>query len=476
MTPTGRPQMPVLLVDDEPAWLHSLSVALRSASISEVVTCQDSRTAATMIERERVGVVVLDLTMPHLSGDELLKQIVQEHPEIPVIIVTAVDDINTAVACMKLGAFDYFVKSVETERLVSGVCRAVELRKLRDERDQLRDRFLEGQLEYPEAFAAIATQSQKMFAIFQYLEAIAPSNEPALVTGETGVGKELFARAIHEISGRTGEFVAVNVAGLDDHTFSDTLFGHKKGAFTGADASRPGLVERAVGGTLFLDEIGDLAPSAQVKLLRLIQEREYYPLGSDVAKKSSIRIVVATNRDLAAMTRNGGFRKDLYYRLGTHRVDIPPLRERKEDLFVLLNHFLEGSAAELGKKPPTAPRQLATLLATYHFPGNVRELKAMVHEAVTQHTHGVLSMDVFRKHIRAFGDDPAEPASGVRADSLGLTFPEQLPTIKDVTEQLIAEAMLRASGNQSIAAEMLGMSRQALNKRLRQSAPDESEE
>lgn len=472
----GRRQMPVLLVDDQPSWLHSFSVTLRSAGISEVVTCQDSREAMSVIDRESVGVVVLDLTMPHLSGHELLKQIVQEHPETHVIVVTAVDDLSTAVACMKSGAFDYFVKSVETDRLVSGVCRAVELRKLREERDQLRDRFLDGQLENPEAFSAIATESQKMFVIFQYLETIAPSNEPVLVTGETGVGKELFARAIHDVSGRTGEFVAVNVAGLDDQTFSDTLFGHKKGAFTGADASRPGLVERAAGGTLFLDEIGDLAPSAQVKLLRLIQEREYYPLGSDVAKKSSVRIVVATNRDLTAMTRAGGFRKDLYYRLGTHRVDIPPLRERKEDLFVLLNRFLDASAAELGKKPPTAPRQLATLLATYHFPGNVRELKAMVHEAVTQHTHGVLSMDVFRKHIQAFGDDAAEPTSSVRTDNNNLTFPEQLPTIKDITEQLIAEAMLRAEGNQSIAAAILGISRQALNKRLRQSASDEGEE
>lgn len=476
MKTTGRPQMPVLLVDDEPSWLHSFSVTLRSAGIAEVMTCQDSRDAMTMIEREQAGVVVLDMTMPNLSGDKLLERIVQEHPEIPVIMVTAVDDLTTAVACMKLGAFDYFVKSVETERLVSGVCRAVELRQLREERDQLRNRFLDGQLENPAAFAAIVTESQKMFAVFQYLEAVAPSNQPVLIAGETGVGKELFARAVHDLSGRAGEFVAVNVAGLDDQTFSDTLFGHKKGAFTGADTSRPGLVERAAGGTLFLDEIGDLAPSAQVKLLRLIQESEYYPLGSDVAKKSAIRIVVATNRDLAAMTREGGFRKDLYYRLGTHRVDIPPLRERKEDLFVLLNHFLEASATELGKKTPTAPRQLPTLLATYHFPGNVRELKAMAHEAVTQHTHGVLSMDVFRNHIRAFGDDSAEPASNVSADAHGLTFPEQLPTIKDVTEQLIAEAMLRSGGNQSIAAEMLGMSRQALNKRLRQSMPDGSDE
>lgn len=307
-----------------------------------------------------------------------------------------------------------------------------------------------------------------MRSVFQYIETIAPSGEPALITGETGVGKELFAKAIHALSQCEGEFVAINAAGLDDHVFSDTLFGHKKGAFTGAESSRPGLVEQAQDGTLFLDEVGDLPQASQIKLLRLLQEREYFPLGSDVAKKAHTRIVTATNRDLNALTKTGEFRKDLFYRLGTHRVHIPPLRRRKEDLSELLDHFLVESAEALGKKAPTYPKELIALIATYPYPGNVRELKAMVYEAVTHHKGGVLSMSTFREHIRSFGTVPEDDLQAAVCDGGNVVFSETLPTLKEVNDALIAEALLRAENNQAIAAEMLGISRQALNKRLKQ--------
>ncbi len=472
-----HPVLPVLLIDDEESWLYSFSITLRSAGINNILTCEDSREVMQMLDAQSVGTIVLDLTMPHVSGQELLAKISQEYPEIPVIIVTGADDLTTAISCMKQGAFDYFVKTVETGRLLAGIGRAVEMRQLRQERDHLKERFLESNLQYPDVFTNIITNSNKVRNIFQYLETVSSSTEPVLITGETGVGKELFARAVHALSRSEGEFVAVNAAGLDDHVFSDTLFGHKKGAFTGADSTRAGLVERAAGGTLFLDEVGDLPLSAQVKLLRLIQEHEYYPLGSDVSKKSDARIVVATNRDIAVMNEAGEFRKDLFYRLGTHCVEVPPLRERKEDIPFLWEHFLEETAAELGKRKPTVPKELLTLLALHNYPGNVRELKSMVYEAVTLHASGILSMDPFRKHIRGRSMVPEvelnEHTAGVNPL---ISFSETLPTLKEATEILIAEAMHRSEGNQTIAAEMLGMSRQALNKRLRLASSEGEED
>ena len=464
------PSLPVLLVDDEEAWLHGFTLTLGSAGINHVLSCQDSREVMDLLAQTKVGVVVLDLTMPHISGQDILKSVGQEYPEISVIVISGANELETAVDCMRNGAFDYFVKTVETERLVGGVRRAIELSELREEHALLKARFLDEELEQPEIFEPILTNSNKMWGIFRYLEAIAPSNQPVLVLGETGVGKELFANAVHALGNREGPFVAVNVAGLDDHVFSDTLFGHKKGAFTGADAARPGLVERAAFGTLFLDEIGDLSMNSQVKLLRLLQEREFYPLGSDVAKKSDANIVVATNRDLKAMMESGEFRKDLYYRLGTHCLKIPPLRERKEDLALLLDSFLEEAAQSLDRKRPSVPKELIILLRTYCFPGNVRELKTMVFDAVSHHKGGILSLDVFKKHIRNnMAQEPDMPLMQNDPGKAAVAFSETLPTLKEVSALLIGEAMKRANGNQAIAANMLGISRQALNYRLRQS-------
>lgn len=464
---SGSVQEPaILLVDDEEAWLYSFSVTLRAAGLPHILTCSDSRKVMSMLADHAVSVVVLDLTMPHVSGQELLPEILAEYPAIPVIIVTGINDVSSAVASVKAGAFDYFVKSTEPDRLTSGIRRAVELWQLKREHDRLRERLLRDELEHPEAFAGIVTVSDQVLGIFRYLEAVSISAEPVLITGETGVGKELFAKAVHAVSSRSGEFVPVNAAGLDDHVFSDTLFGHQRGAFTGADSARGGLVEAARGGTLFLDEIGDLALNSQVKLLRLIQEQEYYPLGSDVARRSDIRVVVATNQNLKDATANGTFRKDLYYRLATHRVDIPPLRSRKEDIPPLLDHFLEDAARQLGRTAPSYPRELPLLLRSYSFPGNVRELRSMVYEALTRHKAGILSMDSFKEHMQAYSSIPDN--LNLRDENHKIAFGDPLPSLKEASAQLIDEALERAGGNQSIAAQMLGISRQALNKRLNQ--------
>jgi DNA-binding NtrC family response regulator len=369
---------------------------------------------------------------------------------------------------MRSGAFDYMVKPVEKSRLVSGVKRAIEIRELQRENKLLRAHVLSDKLEHPEAFSEIFTNSPIMRSIFQYIEAISLSPQPALVTGETGVGKELVARAIHRLSRRTGAFVPINVAGLDENVFADTLFGHRKGAFTGADQARSGLVEQASGGTLFLDEIGDLSPSSQIKLLRLLQDGEFFPLGSDVAKRSDARVVVATNQDLEVLQASGKFRKDLYYRLCAHHIHLPPLRERMEDLPVLVDHFLETESQTLEKKKPTPPQELLTLLSTYHFPGNVRELKSMILDAVSSHRSGKLSMEVFKSYIRQRHPIPhIDSKRFPPGETSLLSFPEQLPTLKQTEQFLISEAMKRAEGNQAIAAQMLGITRQALNKRLK---------
>jgi len=303
MTALVYPDFPVILVDDEVQALNSFELTLRSANMNHFLRVQDSREVMDLLCGQEVEVMLLDLRMPHVSGDELLPKIIDGYPEIPVIIITAANDVDTAVKCMQLGAFDYIVKPVEKSRLISAVKRAVDLRHLQRENRMLKAHVLGDTLQNPGAFAEIITASTAMRAIFQYVEAIGASPRPVLITGETGVGKELMARAVHAVSRRQGAFVPVNVAGLDDNVFADTLFGHKKGAFTDAQEPRNGMIEQASGGVLFLDEIGDLSTVSQVKLLRLLQDGEFFPLGSDMAKRTDARIVVATNQDLDGLRR-----------------------------------------------------------------------------------------------------------------------------------------------------------------------------
>ena len=459
--PTSQPA--IVLVDDESTVLLSSKMILGSAGIGNVRAIQDSRELMSLLASQDAAVVVLDLFMPYISGSQLLPEIKQEYPELPVIVMTANQEIETAVACMKEGAFDYLVKPVEESRFVSSVKRALELHTLRRQVDALKRYLISDDLDNGEAFASITTNSRSMRALFQYLEAVSGSSEPVLITGETGVGKELLAEAVHRLSNRKGRFVPINMAGLDDALFSDTLFGHRKGAFSGAEAAREGMVSQAAGGTLFLDEIGDLQPASQVKLLRLLQERQYYPLGSDVAKMSNVRIVCATNRDLAARMEAEQFRSDLYFRLSVHQVEVPPLRQRTEDLPLLVTRFIDEAANELEKKPPKVPPELLTLLANYHFPGNVRELRAMIFDSVARHTSGrVLSAKPLRKIIKA------QQSTTVQAvPAAAPAGPEgRFATLKEMEQMHIDSALQRAGGNQGIAAALLGISRPALNRRL----------
>ena len=453
----------VMLVDDEPHILFGSSVMLRQAGLGRVRTLEDIRGLLPLLAEEEPGVIVLDLQMPHISGKEMLGELGCRHPGSPVIIVTAANELDTAIDCMKLGAFDYIVKPVDATRFVTSVKKALDRNTMQREIESLRESLLTGRPANEEAFAAIKTKSPRMKAIFSYLEAVAPTDQPVLITGETGVGKELIARALHALSGQRGAFVPVNSAGVDDQIFSDTLFGHKKGAFTGADHARDGMIVRAAGGTLFLDEIGEMSPATQVKLLRLLQEGDYYPLGSDLPAASQARIVVATNRDLAAAIDEGSFRRDLYYRLCAHQVHIPPLRERTEDIPLLLETFIKEAAQTLHREAPEYPYELPSLLAGYRFPGNVRELRAMVFDVVTRHRTGKLPVAAFRDATGV-----GLPATAPSPDEGGpwLNLSEGFPTLAQLTQSLIEAALKRSGGNQRAAAELLGISRQALNQRI----------
>lgn len=454
----------ILLVDDEQHILLSYSVFLRTAGIENIMTAHDSRKVMPLLLKHDISVVVLDMTMPHKSGDELLANIKHDYPHVPVIIMTAIDEVEKAVKCIKSGAFDYLVKPVDEKKFVTVVRKAIRLMEL--QHDPSHDDVDEC-LEHPSALSPIITKSQKMFTLFRYIEAIAKSLKPVLITGETGVGKELFSKAIHDMSEIKGEFVPVNTAGLDDTMFSDTLFGHKKGAFTGADKDRKGMIVKASGGTLFLDEIGDLAEQSQVKMLRLLEENIFYPLGSDIPEKTDARIVASTNRNLKKRISEEKFREDLFFRLNVYHIHIPPLRERFEDVPLLLDTFLDHAAKTLKKKRPSYPQELITFLSNYSFPGNVRELKAMCYHAMAHHKKGILPIDIFRSFIKD---------QGLFSKSRFLPLPQdidsifktggKLPTIKEAEEFLISEAMKRANGNQGIAASLLGLTRHALNKRL----------
>ena len=468
MSKRPYPSAPILVIDDEQAILLSIDTTLQLAGMNNVLTCADSRQAMAIIRQRTPSVILLDLNMPYVDGEAILDQIISQNQHIPIIIITGRIDAETAVECMKSGAFDYIVKPVDENRLIASVKKSLQYGELRQENLALKEQLRESTLQRPEAFNSIITNSPKMLLLFKYIESTANTPEPVLIRGETGTGKELIAKAIHRLSGNTGKFVAINVAGLDDNVFSDTLFGHVKGAFTGADTDRPGLIERAANGTLFLDEIGDLSPSSQIKLLRLLQEKEYMPLGQDTNRTSSARIVASTHIDLWSLQQKELFRQDLHYRLRTHRIILPPLRERKEDLDVLVDHFIQCAAETLKKKKPRVPQELMVLLETYSFPGNIRELQAMVFDAVAQTNNGILPLGVFRNHIsRATQLDEAKHHGSDRHEGIPITFADPLPTIKQATRMLVEEAMHRAGNNQSTAASLLGISQQALSKRLK---------
>ncbi|WP_029916095.1 sigma-54-dependent transcriptional regulator [Pelobacter seleniigenes] len=459
----GQPT--ILLVDDEPDELEAYRFLLLSMGLQKVETLQDSRQVMARLPQLDQPIVFLDLNMPHKSGLELLGEIKDALPQVPVVICTANSEIETAVECLRRGAHDYLVKPINANSFGSALRSAAEIQALRSEVFALKGIGLGGDLKQPEAFRSIVTGNSQMLNMFRYLEAIAGTGQPLLILGETGTGKELVARAVHQASGLAGEFVAVDVSGLDDMLFSDALFGHVRGAYTGADNLRPGLIEKAKGGTLFLDEIGDLGEASQVKLLRLLQEKTYYPLGSDTPKHSAARIIAAANKSQPALAGGEeGFRQDLYYRLSTHLVKLAPLRERREDIALLAETMIREAAVSMGRDIPQLSPQALRLLQAHDFPGNIRELKTYLFDSVARAFTGEITPELISERLH--GIAPAVARTSGEAQGLEALF-GYFPTLDQLGEFAVDSALQRTGFNQSQAARLLGISKQALHKRLK---------
>lgn len=475
VTVGNEPVRKVLIVDDDADFRHELQRMLLTNGVPEVETADNGLAALERLERGGIAVLLLDMVMPGISGTELLGIVMQRYPETPVIMITAVNDIKSVVNCIKLGAFDYLPKPLDAGRLFATVIKALSFSEMNNQNRLLRDYLLGEPLVKPKIFDRIVTVNSRMKSIFKLVETVAVTQNPVLITGETGVGKELMARAVHEASNVSGSFVPVNLSGLDDAMITDSLFGHKKGAFTGASEAREGLIAKASGGTLFLDEIGDLSGESQKMLLRLLQEKEYYRLGSDVLHKSSARIVAATNRDLKAMIAQGAFRHDLYHRLTIHEIRIPPLRERRDDIPVLAQHFAQDAALRLGRKSPSLSPGLCIALRGAEFPGNVRELLNRINNAVACSPAGELTLDSFPELKSSEGlNRGILKVSGDRSFTLQAFF-KSFPTIAEVEQLFVQEALKASDGRKDIAAELLGITRPTLNRKLAEGESKQTE-
>ncbi len=453
-----------MLIDDDQKTLLGLSTLLKTQGFNEPTIINVPERVIQEIINSKPDVVLLDLHMPNISGFSLLQKIKKDFPETIVIMITGDNTLDVAIKCTKLGASDYFVKPLDHSRLIDVIDKSIKEKKHNQELLKIEQQQLDNKAAKNEYFSNILTENAEMKKLFKYIEAIAQSNRPVLILGETGTGKELFAHAVHKVSDSTGEMVTVNAAGLDDTAFSDSLFGHKKGAFTGALNNREGLIKKAKNGAIFLDEIGDLKPQSQIKLLRLIQENTYYPLGSDISETNTARIITATHQNLESLITKGSFRNDLYFRLQIHTIKIPPLRERREDIPVLTEFFVKRACVELGKQALEIPEELYDLFNNHLFLGNVRELEMLLYDAAIHTSGNKLSLDHIKKHLALTSSTTGTAQAKEIWDNF-VTM-KKLPTIKSATNNLIDEALKRCNNNQKKASGILGITRQALNKRL----------
>lgn len=466
--PNLFPVAPLLLVDDEPAWLHSLGLNLEYfGNYNNILTCQDSRDVIGLLRLQKVSVVLLDLMMPHLSGEDLLVQLIQEHPDIPVIVLSGLNQLETAVRCMKLGAFDYYVKTAEPDRLLAGIQRAMEMAALHRENRELTSRVLHQELRRPEVFAALVTRSPRMEAIFRYLEAIAASPNPVLFLGEDGTGKRLLGRTLHTLASADAPLCMLSAAVLTEGGGEALLFGGN---------GHPGALHEAQGGTLLLTGLQDLPPALQARLSRILLQGEYPSAGTGVPARLQCRLLCTAAPQLPDLVSSGRFRKDLFHRLSTHLINVPPLRERMEDLPLLIDHFLCSDATIT--RPLRLPRNLALLLATYTFPGNLSELRNLLLSVVRESTSPRISIESFRRHIEQYSHVAAAPSAPQpdASASTALIIPGRFPTLAEARDLIIQEALRRTNGNQSIAARLLGISQPALSIHLKKSCPASSEE
>ncbi len=443
----------ILIVEDEPRMRRLLEISLGEDGHT-VYTSGDAENGLVHLRKASADLVVTDLKLPGMNGLEFLQEGKRLNSALPFIVMTAYGSVETAVDAMKAGASDYVLKPFTMAEMKLVINKELDVQQVRDENVRLKEAL--GKRYH---FQNIIGRSKKMQEVLALVERVAPTNSTVLIGGESGVGKDLIARAIHQNSRRaSGPFIKINSTAIPDTLFESELFGFERGAFTGALASKPGKFELADKGTLFLDEIGDVPATIQVKLLRVMQEREFERLGGTKTLKVDIRMIAATNRDLRAALEEGTFREDLYYRLNVVPIDIPPLREHKEDIPDLVNHFLARFAADSEKDIEGITPAALDVLMEYHWPGNVRQLENSVERAVALSRGRVID----EKDIHL---DTRQSKSGAPAASANQFLPEGM-TLEQWEDNMIREALRRANGNKSQAARLLGLSRNALRYRL----------
>jgi DNA-binding NtrC family response regulator len=439
----------ILVVDDEPAQRELVCGFLRKRGF-DVAEAGGGKEAVARFKQEPFDLVLTDQRMPDLSGLEVLEAVRSTSPETAVVIITAHGTIETAVSAVKAGAADYLTKPLNLDDLLHRVDRVRERQRLVAENRELREALAERH-----RVEGIIGDSGRMQEVLSLVRRVAPSDATVLIRGESGTGKELIANALHHASSRAaGPLVKVNCAALAESLLETELFGHEKGAFTGAVAARKGRFELADGGSIFLDEIGDLPPQVQVKLLRVLQEREFERVGSSRPVKVNVRLLAATHRDLEALAREGRFREDLYYRINVVTIVLPPLRERREDLPPLIEHFLRVFAGKNGKTVRGLTREARETLLRYDYPGNIRELENLIERAVVLTRDDVIGLEDLPLTLEA-----AAPESG---EGAGL-----LAAVEGLERRMIREALAKADGTQTRAAELLGISERVLRYKLK---------
>lgn len=445
---------PILVVDDEPAFLSSLQRMLRLEGFADVTAMADPVVAAARLDDRPWAVALLDVTMPGMDGLDLLRAVKERSPATECVMITAVEDIPTVVKAMRLGAFDYLVKPVAPEAVSRVLRRALERHRLVEQVFRAGE-VREEALDDPEAFREFLTADATVLRLLHEAELHARSEIPVLVVGETGVGKERLARAVHRASPRaSGPFVAVNMLALTPTLFESEFFGHVRGAFTGAVADKAGHLQQARGGTLFLDEIGDLPLEIQGKLLRILQEGEFTPVGATQARRADVRFVAATNQDLERAVTTGRFRKDLYYRLRFARLRIPPLRERPDDVLLLAAHFLKGSS----RPGARLSEEALGALADHDWPGNARELRGTIEAAANLAEDGVIRP----RHLGL----PTRPRAFAGADG-GQGVVPALDPLSEVERRHIIAVYEAVGRNKAQAARTLRIGLQTLHRKLK---------
>ena len=437
----------ILVVDDEPLVRNFLKEVLEAEDY-EVLTTEDGLSALKEVERGGIDLVITDVRMPKLNGIDLLKEVKKRSPSTLVVVITAYGTIENAVEAMKNGACDYITKPLSPEQIKLAIQKASQHKNLLNE-----NRYLRSEVSQRYNFEQLIGRSPQMRRVYEMIDRVAPTNATVLIQGESGTGKELVARAIHYRSPRKDKpFVKVNCAALPEDLLESELFGHERGAFTGAVSKREGRFELADRGTLLLDEISETSPAFQAKLLRVLQEQEFERVGGSKTIKVDVRVIATTNKDLKQAIREGKFREDLYYRLNVLPIYLPPLRERKEDIPLLVQHFLEKYSRQNGLRIKSLSKKCLDMMMQYEWPGNVRELENVIERAVVMSE----GETIFPENISL--SSPVQ--------KMGLSFPEEI-TLEEMEKRLILHTLQRTGGDRTEAAKILGISVRTVRNKLK---------